>query len=105
MFFKPQPLLSLMSQGNQTLLVALGIFTLILGLAMVMSHQIWNGWPIIIFLLGFWATIKGILIIFYPEMAIQISNTVLQGNKLMIGLGFDFVLGVILIWLGFKSKT
>ncbi len=102
MFFKPQQLQNLVSQSNSSVMTVLGIMTLLLGLAIVSSHQEWKGWPIIITLLGYWAVIKAILIIFYPELTVKIVNLFIQGNNLTIGLGVDLVLGLILVFLGYR---
>jgi hypothetical protein len=91
--------------NNASTLVSFGIFGLIIGLAIVASHQIWKGWPIIISLLGYWAVLKGILIIFYPEWVMNIANTAFHGNNLYIGIGCDFIIGLILLYCGFKSET
>ncbi|MGD9592765.1 MAG: hypothetical protein AB7V32_09620, partial [Candidatus Berkiella sp.] len=61
MFLKPQPLEQFISQKNSSEMIVLGIATLIFGLLMVCSHQKFKGWPFLITILGYWATIKGIL--------------------------------------------
>lgn len=103
-FLKPQPVLdlvSLTSNGN-IVITGLGIVGLILVLMIVVSHQVWKGWPIIITLLGYWAVVKGILIIFYSQETLKMFNFLLQGSNLQIGLGFDLALGLILLFCGYK---
>lgn len=102
MFFKPQQLQNLLLQANGSVMTVLGIVALTLGLAIVSSHQVWKGWPIIITLLGYWVVIKGILIIFYPDSMVKIVNILTQGNNLTIGLSVDLVLGIILLILGYR---
>lgn len=102
MFFKPQQLHTLLAPNNNAVMIGLGIVGLILGLAVVVSHQRYKGWPLLITLLGYWATIKGILIIFYPEIILKMTNAILQGNNLNIGLGLDLALGLLLLYFGFK---
>lgn len=52
-------------------IMALGMFTLLLGLAIVVSHQVWRGWPILVTILGYWITLKGMVLLFFPEWVIQ----------------------------------
>lgn len=102
LFFKPQQLQNLISMSNSAVMMALGIFGLIFGLAVVVSHQKYHGWPLLITLIGYWATLKGILIIFFPELSLQILNYFLHANTIAIGLGIDFALGVILLFCGYR---
>ena len=57
----------------------LAIITLILGLLLVMSHNIWvMGWPVIISLFGWLVLISGIIRLFLPEWAPRMSRPFLN---------------------------
>ena len=57
----------------------LALITLILGLLLVMSHNIWvMGWPVIITLFGWLVLISGIIRLFLPEWAHQMSRPFLS---------------------------
>jgi hypothetical protein len=103
MYFKPQPMLDLVfSSSGSASMPGLGIVALVLGLIIVVSHQVWKGWPIMITLIGYWAVIKGILIVFYTQETLKMFHNVLQGMNLQIGLGVDLALGLLLLFCGYK---
>jgi hypothetical protein len=103
MFFRGDAIRDLISQtSHNTVMTSLGLFGLILGLAIVVSHQVWKGWPIIITIVGYWIAIKGIIIIFYPEWIFKIVQVAWNGSNLQIALGFDLILGLILLFCGYK---
>ena len=85
------------------LMVVSGAFTLILGLALVVSHNVWTtDWRVIVTLLG-WATIvKGMLRLFFPEKIKPLAMK-LAGNWLVIWVLLFFLVGAYLIYIGFSS--
>jgi len=53
---------------NVGLLYVTGIFTVILGLMMVVSHNIWdNSWRVVITLIGWFILLKGLAWLFLPK--------------------------------------
>ncbi len=67
---------------NHAVSMLLGMFTVLLGLAIVVSHSIWRGWPIIVTLVGYWIILKGVVFLLFP----QLMNLVIAfwQNKTMI---------------------
>ena len=68
---------------NPSLAVVMTSFvTVIAGLAVVLSHNIWEfSWVGLVTLFGWAALIKGILFIACPDTLIGASDKVLQGSK------------------------
>ncbi len=52
-----------------------GAFSLVIGLLMVLSHNIWVAdWPVVVTVMGWLALIKGIMIMWYPDAVIKMSK-------------------------------
>lgn len=73
-----------------------GFVALILGILMVVSHNVWvMDWRVIITIIGWMALIKGFVIITFPEVTIRMSELWLRYNVVyliswiaLLGLGF-----------------
>jgi hypothetical protein len=65
--------------NNHSLTMTMGIFTVFLGLAIVVNHQVWKGWPIIVTLLGYWITIKGLVLLYFPQWVHHITPALIIG--------------------------
>lgn len=86
------------------LMLVIGFWTLILGLIMVVSHNIWQwNWRTIITIISWLVFLKGASIIFYPQY-IDHATTLFIENKGIAysAAGFDLILGVLLCYLGFR---
>lgn len=92
-FIRPVVIDSMMRDlKNNSLTVAMTSFiTVVAGLAVVLSHNIWEfSWVGLVTFIG-WATlIKGISLIAFPDTLIGMSDKVLAGGKRK---------GVLIIWL------
>lgn len=90
---------------NGPLMFVTGFFTLILGILLVVSHNIWQwNWRLIITLIAWLSLVKGISLIFYPQFIDKASILFVQNTTFAYGAAIlDFVLGLVLIYFGFKS--
>jgi len=90
--------------NDAPLMFVTGFFTLIVGLLMVVSHNIWQwNWRVIITIISWLSLIKGASIIFYPQFIDKISMIFIQNfNIAYIAAGFDFAIGILLCYFGFK---
>jgi uncharacterized membrane protein HdeD (DUF308 family) len=57
-----------------------GILALIIGGLIVLLHNVWSGWPIVITLLGWAAILKGLIRIIAPDTAKSFISKI-TGNK------------------------
>jgi len=82
-----------------------GIFTLILGTLMVVSHNIWErDWRILITIIAWIIFLKGASILFYPQFIDKTSILFLKNiHMAYITAGFELALGVLLSYLGFRK--
>ncbi len=84
-----------------------GVFTLILGLAMILGHNYWSGGAlrVIVTLVGWVATLKALLILFMPSgMQTVYLNGFRLAENLYLYTAVLFVLGGYLTWAGFRAK-
>ena len=88
---------------NKGMKVVWGLFTLILGILMVVSHNIWtDGFRIVITLIAWIVLLKGALIIWlkdstYKEWVNKFNN---ESFLTAVGVGY-LILGVYLTYVGF----
>lgn len=89
--------------NNPPLVMTLGVFTLLLGLSIVFMHSIWKGWPILVTLVGYWISIKGLALLFFPQW-IQSMLTVLNDKNMIFAPIPSLVIGLILLFFGFFGR-
>ena len=77
-----------------------GLMALISGFLIIKFHNVWEGWPILVTLLGWLALLKGLLIFIFPEGFMDWS----AGFVKKMGSQYGFValvLGLIFGYFGF----
>ncbi len=78
------------------LLLIVGFITLLIGLLMVASHNVWvMGWPVIITIIGWVAVISGIIRLFCPETVHHMWNRMLTKPETFTASG------IVMLLLGF----
>ena len=94
---------------NLSMMLVLGIITVIAGLAMVLAHNIWRGGalPVVVTLVGWLALIKGLLILFLPADAVaEILMSWLRHPQLFyVSMVPSLLLGIYLTYCGFSSRS
>ena len=84
---------------------ASGAFALIVGLLLVVSHNIWEAdWKVIITIIGWLVLIKGIVRLLFPEYASRMMvNFVQNTTAYYITDVIILILGIYLSYVGFMS--
>lgn len=78
-----------------------GLMALVAGLAIVLTHNVWEGWPILITVFGWLALLKGFWILVFPEFMMKVSNGMIKKMCFCwIGV-FAMIMGAILCYFGF----
>ena len=94
---------------NQPVVLIVGLVTLAAGLALVLLHNVWTGGAATILITAIsWLTLfKGMVFLFVsPEDLERFYLGTLQFEKLFyLYTGLSLVLGIILIYLGFRRPT
>ncbi|RUR13573.1 hypothetical protein [Legionella sp. km772] len=90
--------------SNSSLMFVTGFFTLMLGLLMVVAHNIWEwNWRLIITLTAWLVVLKALNLIIFPDALDQVTKLFLNNNSLAYGIAsLDFVLGIVLVYFGFR---
>ncbi|MDX1837012.1 hypothetical protein DIZ81_04910 [Legionella taurinensis] len=61
--------------GQRALLFFMGLVSLVIGLLLVISHNVWvMSWPVIITLIGWLAVISGILRMAFPDVSLRMGQ-------------------------------
>jgi len=92
------------SMENDANLFLWGFVSLVIGIMMVLSHNIWTGsWQIVITILGWLALLKGLALLFIPEkikiLAIKMGNP----QWLPIYLFVLIFIGLVITYFGFTA--
>ncbi len=94
---------------NPPVMFLAGVFTLIAGLAMVLSHNVWSGGalPVIVTLIGWLTLIKSLLILFLsPDAAVAYFLGTLHYEQFFYGYSaFSLLIGAYLTYAGFRSTS
>lgn len=84
------------------LMVVSGAFTLILGLAIVLAHNVWTpDWRGAVTLLGWMGVLKGVLRLFLPTSARSWAKGMVDSPWYALVLLVFFAVGVWLTYVGF----
>ncbi len=89
------------------LMFVAGIFTMLVGLAIVLTHNRWRSGPLaaVVTVLGWLALFKGILLASLPPaLIIEAFATLNFAKFLTLYLGIAFVGGVLLTYAGFRAR-
>ena len=86
------------------LIVVSGGLLLVAGLAIVRSHNVWTGWPVLVTLLGWLAVIGGVLRILIPGRLAALAPSLVQNGGIVTGASvLVLVLGVYITAMGYRS--
>lgn len=89
---------------DKPLMLVTGFFTLILGLIMIVSHNIWQwNWRLINTLVGCIVLLKGAGLILYPHLMDQLTVAFLKNSAVGYSAAVvDILLGSVLCYHSFK---
>lgn len=92
--------------NNVSIMFITGFFTLILGILMVVSHNVWQwNWRLLITILSWVTLIKGSTLIFYPHFIDKATILFIQNSTMAyIAAIIDLFLGILLMYFGFKKS-
>lgn len=83
-------------------LLVSGIMTLILGILMVLTHNIWVAdWRVLITILSWWALIKGVLLLYFPDKLHNFAVRMQEGSAFYLLTVLVLLLGAFFCWKGF----
>ncbi len=90
--------------ASRPLLFLSGLLALAVGIAMVISHSVWElNWRGLITLIGYLSIVKGIARIGFPNVPQEAARFLLRGTAVWIWISIVLVLGGYLTWVGFTQ--
>jgi len=88
--------------SNRALVLFSGSITLLIGLLIVISHNIWqSNWRSIITIIGWLILIKGVVRIFAPSRSLRFANKIIRSRLWTPSLVVILIMGIYLTYLGF----
>ncbi len=89
--------------GNHPLIALSGALSLMIGLLIVVSHNMWVGdGRVLITLIGWFAIVQGVARLFFPEHSAKLCKRIINGVGYQITLWVWLLLGLYLIWLAYS---
>lgn len=90
---------------NDHSLVSLsGALGLVIGLIIVVSHNIWvSTWPVVVTVVGWIVLVQALMRIFFPETFIKLMKELMAKTGYLLMTWIWLLVGIFLIWAGFAS--
>ena len=86
-------------------LLQMGIINLSMGGAMVVGHNVWDGsWRVVITVFGYLALLKGIVLLAWPHVLIEMANGMIESGMMPVQIIFGVAIYGWLAWLGFRPE-
>ena len=96
-------LIESMSEGG--FLFMSGTYTLIIGVALVVGHNVWDGsWRVVITVIGYLTLLKGIVLLAWPDAMLEITKGMQEGGVMQVQILFGVVFYGWLTWMGFRRE-
>ena len=89
--------------SSRALIFVSGLLTLVVGLAIVLTHNVWEfNWPVIITILGWLSVFGGVFRILFPDSVQSMGTSMLDKPAVMTVSGaIQIVLGLWLSYVGY----
>lgn len=89
--------------SSRALIFVSGLLTLVVGLAIVLTHNVWEfNWPVIITILGWLSVFGGVFRILFPDSVQSMGTSMLDKPAMMTVSGvIQIVLGLWLSYVGY----
>lgn len=92
--------------ASPALMITSGILALLMGLAIVKSHNVWSGWPLAVTVMGWLAVFGGVMRIVVPDFVISLAEEAGQvsgaGLAPWAACGF-LIAGAFFTWQGWLA--
>ena len=89
---------------SQPLVFVAGFLTLLGGLVIVNTHNVWHGWPVIITIFGWLCVFGGAIRILIPDKVRGLGEAMLQKPNFLIGSGTaQALIGALLCYFGYAA--
>ena len=80
-----------------------GLLSLVAGSSVLLLHPTWNGWQMLIPLIGLIALLKGISLLLFPESMINLTKSLTKRSTWVSFAIIDFCFGLFFLYQGFLA--
>jgi uncharacterized protein YacL len=88
--------------STPALVTLTGVVTLILGLLIVRSHNLWTTeWPVIVTLFGWFLLLQALMRIFFPELFVKWMKELTAKSGYVLVSWVWLLIGVYLLWASY----
>jgi uncharacterized membrane protein len=89
---------------NEATMFSWGIVSLVIGLAMILSYNVWaQSWQVVITIIGWLALLKGLVLLFLPEYMKKWVKKLENRQWLPVALVIMVFIGLVITYLGFTA--
>jgi uncharacterized membrane protein YczE len=90
--------------GTPALVAMSGWISLMIGLLIVVSHNVWVGeWPVVITIVGWLVLLQGLMRIFFPDSFVKMMKDMMAKTGYLLMSWIWLLVGIYLIWAGFSN--
>jgi hypothetical protein len=90
--------------NSRPLVYVVGVLTLLAGLVIVNTHNVWEGWPVIITIFGWLCVIGGAARILIPDKIRGLGEAMLEKSGVLTGGGLvQALIGAVLFYFGYMA--
>ena len=90
------------AENNISSVYVTGVLSLIVGMLVVVSHNVWEGsWRVLITLIGWISIIKGLIRLFSPHTVVSVGRRVMHGSLYTMLMVIFLIIGLVLTYNGF----
>jgi len=89
-------------EKNSAVSAVAASINIIVGLLVVLTHEVWWGWPIIITLIGWLSLLKAFLRMFKPAWGTKLMKSFVEGQRAYATGFIVLLIGVFLTYCGFS---
>lgn len=94
----------LASLETEDKLFSYGLVSFVIGITMVLAHNIWvKDWYVIITILGWISLVKGLSALFIPKIVQKWAKKIESAKWLPIALVITLLVGLVITYLGFTA--
>jgi len=90
--------------GNAMLITLTGCIMLVVGLLIVVHHNVWTpDWPVLVTIIGWILLLQGLMRLFVPDAFIKMARDMQAKLVYTLGCWVRLFIGIYLIWAGFSQ--
>jgi uncharacterized membrane protein YczE len=90
--------------GSHALVALSGGMSLVIGLLIVISHNIWvSQWPVVVTIVGWVILLQALMRIFFPDAFVKMMKDMMAKTGYLLMSWIWLLVGIYLIWAGFAN--